>query len=122
MTTRTDRTPDGRGMVTAELAVTTLAAFTLLIMMCWGISLVVVQLRCIDTAAAVARQTARGDQAGVARARGNAPRGAKVVIQQRPGLITVTVRVAARPLADWLVTVPLQARAQVVPEPDGGSS
>ena len=122
MTTRTDRTPDGRGMVTAELAVTTLAAFTLLIMMCWGISLVVVQLRCIDTAAAVARQTARGDQAGVARARGNAPRGAKVVVQQRPGLVTVTVRVAARPLADWLVTVPLQARAQVVPEPDGGSS
>ena len=122
MTTRTDRTPDGRGMVTAELAVTTLAAFTLLIMMCWGISLVVIQLRCIDTAAAVARQTARGDQAGVGRARGNAPRGAKVAVQRRPGLVTVTVRVAARPLAGWLVTVPLQARAQVVPEPDGGSS
>jgi hypothetical protein len=109
-------------MVTAELAVTTLAAFTLLIMMCWGISLVVIQLRCIDTAAAVARQAARGDQAGVAHATGNAPRGAKVAVQQRPGLITVTVRVAARPLADWLVTVPLQAHAQVVPEPDGASS
>ena len=122
MTTRADRAPDGRGMVTAELAVTTLAAFTLLIMMCWGISLVVMQLRCIDTAAAVARQTARGDQAGVARATANAPRGAKMAVQRRPGLVTVTVRVAARPLADWLVTVPLQARAQVVPEPDGASS
>ena len=44
-------------MVTAELAVTTLSAFTLLVMMCWGISLVILQLRCIDTAAAVARQT-----------------------------------------------------------------
>ena len=62
MTTRADRAPDGRGMVTAELAVTTLAAFTLLIIMCWGIFLVVMQLRCIDTAAAVARQTARGDR------------------------------------------------------------
>ena len=28
---------DGRGMVTAELAVTTLSAFTLLVAMCWGI-------------------------------------------------------------------------------------
>ena len=109
-------------MVTAELAVTTLTTFTLLIMICWGISLLVIQLRCIDTAAAVARQIARGDQAGVARAAGNAPRGARVAVQRRPGLVTVTVRVAARPLADWLVTVPLQARAEVVPEPDGGPS
>jgi hypothetical protein len=106
-------------MVTAELAVTTLAAFTLLIMMCWGVSLVVMQLRCIDTAAAVARQAARGDQAEVVRATAKAPPGATVAVQRRPGLVTVTVRVAARPLADWLGTVPLQARAQVVPEPHG---
>jgi hypothetical protein len=119
MSTLQRRARNGRGMVTAELAVTTLTAFTLLVMMCWAISLVVVQLRCVDTAAAVARQTARGDEAGVARATGNAPRGAKVTVQRRPGLVTVTVRVAARPLADWLVTVPLQARAEVVPEPDG---
>jgi hypothetical protein len=104
-------------MVTAELAVTTLTAFTLLIMMCWGVSLVVMQLRCIDTAAAVARQAARGDQSGVARATAKAPPGATVAVQRQSGLVTVTVRVAARPLADWLVAVPLQARAQVVPEP-----
>jgi hypothetical protein len=119
MSTRLDRVRDGRGMVTAELAVTTLTAFTLLIIMCWAISLLVVQLRCIDTAAAVARQAARGDQAGVTRAKGNAPRGAQVTVQRRPDLVSVTVRVAAKPLADWLVTVPLQARAEVVPEPDG---
>lgn len=122
MSTWPNRARNARGMVTAELAVTTLTAFTLLIMICWGISLLVIQLRCIDTAAAVARQTARSDQAGVARAAANAPRGAKVAVQRRPGLVTVTVRVAARPLADWLVTVPLQARAQVVPEPDGSAS
>ncbi len=91
-------------------------------MMCWGIFLVVIQLRCIDTAAAVARQAARGDQAGVARAKASAPQGAKVAVQRRPELVTVTVRVAARPLADWLVTVPLQARAAVVPEPDSAPS
>jgi len=119
MSTRQEKLREARGMVTAELAVTTLTAFTLLVMMCWAISLVVVQLRCVDTAAAVARQAARGDQAGVARATGNAPRGATVTVQRHRGLVTVTVRVTARPLADWLVTVPLQASAQVVPEPDG---
>ena len=118
MDTRRERPRDGRGMVTAELAVTTLSAFTLLVMMCWGIALVILQLRCIDTAAAVARQTARGDEAGVAHARSQAPAGATVTVQQRPSLVTVSVRVTARPLADWLVAVPLQARAQVVPEPD----
>ena len=106
-------------MVTAELAVTTLSAFTLLVMLCWGISLVVLQLRCVDTAAAVARQAARDDEAG------GGPRpepGAGRREDQRAGgersLVTVTVRVTARPFADWLVAVPLQARAQVVPEPD----
>ena len=118
MSARRTRPCDGRGMVTAELAVTTLSAFTLLVMLCWGISLVILQLRCIDTAAAVARQTARGDEAAVAHARSQAPAGAKISVQQRSSLVTVTVRVSARPLADWLVTVPLQARAQVVPEPD----
>jgi hypothetical protein len=118
MRTRRSRRCDGRGMVTAELAVTTLSAFTLLVGMCWGISLVVLQLRCVDTAAGVARQTARGDDAGVAQARSRAPAGARITVQRRPSLVTVTVRVSARPLADWLVVVPLEARAQVVPEPD----
>jgi hypothetical protein len=118
MSARPTRPGDGRGMVTAELAVTTLTAFTLLVMMCWGISLMVLQLRCIDTAAAVARQTARDDQAGVAHARSQAPAGAKITVSERAALVTVTVRVTARPLADWLVTVPLQARASVVREPE----
>ena len=121
MRVRRAATGSERGMVTAELAVTTLSAFTLLVMMCWGISLVVLQMRCIDTAAAVARQTARGDEAAVSLARSQAPAGARISVAERPGLVTVTVRVSAQPMADWLVTVPLQARAQVVPEPDGGS-
>jgi hypothetical protein len=118
MGTRPEPARDGRGMVTAELAVTTLSAFTLLVMLCWGISLVILQLRCIDTAAAVARQTARGDDAGVAHARSRAPADATITVQQRPSLVTVTVRVMARPFADGLMAVPLQSRAQVVPEPD----
>ena len=62
-------------MVTAELAVTTLAAFALLTTMCWGIYLVVTQLRCVDAAAAIARQAARGDTVAVDKAKAAAPSG-----------------------------------------------
>jgi hypothetical protein len=106
-----------RGMVTAELAVTTLAAFAVLTMMCWGIYLVVTQLRCVDAAAAVARQAARADAAAVAKAKAGAPTGATILIDKRPNLVTVTVRVRARPLGRWMAAVPLEARARVVPEP-----
>jgi hypothetical protein len=109
-----------RGIVTAELAVTTLAAFAVLTMMCWGIYLVVTQLRCVDAAAAVARQAARADAAAVAKAKAGAPTGATIMIDKRPNLVTVTVRVRARPLGRWMAAVPLEARAQVVPEPAAG--
>ena len=109
-----------RGMVTAELAVTTLAAFAVLTMMCWGIYLVVTQLRCVDVAAAVARQAARADAAAVAKAKAGAPTGATIMIDKRPNLVTVTVRVRARPLGRWMAAVPLEARAQVIPEPAAG--
>jgi hypothetical protein len=111
---------DVRGMVTAELAVTTLAAMAVLTMMCWGIYLVVIQLRCVDAAAAVARQAARADGAAVTKAKAGAPSGASIRIDRRPNLVTVTVRVKARPLGRWLVAVPLEARAHVVPEPGVG--
>jgi hypothetical protein len=111
---------DGRGMVTAELAVTTLAACAVLTMMCWGIYLVVTQVRCVDVAAAVARQAARGDAAAVAKAKAGAPPNATIVIDKGPSLVTVTVRVKARPLGRWLVAVPLEARALVIPEPAAG--
>ena len=99
---------------------TTLAAFAVLIMMCWGIYLVVTQLRCVDAAAAIARQAARGDTVGVGKAKAAAPSGATIVIDERPSLVPVTVRVKARPLGRWLVAVPLDARAQVIPEPAAG--
>jgi hypothetical protein len=104
-------------MVTAEMAVATVAGFVVLTMMCWGIYLVVTQLRCVDAAAAVARQAARADGAAVAKAKAGAPSGAVITIEKHPGLVTVVVRVKARPLGRWLAAVPLEARAQVVPEP-----
>jgi hypothetical protein len=121
VTSRMIRARDARGMVTAELAVTTLAAFAMLTMMCWGIYLVVTQLRCVDAAAAIARQAARGDASAVGKARAAAPSCAAIVIDERPNLVTVIVRVKARPLGHWLVAVPLEASAQVIPEPAAGA-
>ena len=104
-------------MVTAELAVSTLAAMAMLVMLCWGIYLVVMQVRCIDVATEVARQAARGDAAAVRRAEQGAPAGATVSVHRGRSVTTVDVRLSARPFAAWLVAVPLQARAEVVPEP-----
>ena len=78
-----------RGMVTAELAVATLAALVIMLLLSWGIYLMVIQVRCIDTAAEVARQAARGDDAAVARARREAPAGARVQIARSDGLVRV---------------------------------
>jgi hypothetical protein len=118
-------------MVTAELAVATLAAAALMIMLSWGIFLITIQLRCIDTAAAVARQSARGDTAAVVAAKGRAPRGAVIEVTKTPTLVRVDVRVSIRPFrwatgaspgsardfGSGLGSVDVRADAQVVPEP-----
>jgi hypothetical protein len=116
-----------RGMVTAELAVATLAAGAMLIMLCWGIFLMSLQLRCIDSATEVARQIARGDDAAVTAARARAPQGATFDVTTSSELVTVRVRVGVRPFAfrsgaapgdtSGLKAVSLNAEARVVPEP-----
>lgn len=118
---RVPRRRGSRGMVTAELAVSTLAVLAVLTMMCWAIYLVVLQVRCVATAGEVARQAARGDQAAVRRAERNAPSGASVRVKAGRQTTSVVVTVRARPLARWLVAVPLQAEARVATEPDLGS-
>lgn len=118
---RRDRRPSGsRGMVTAELAVATLAGMAMLVMLCWGIYLVVMQVRCIDVATEVARQAARGDASAVRRAEREAPAGAAVLVRKGRSVTSVEVRLTARPFAAWLVAVPLRAYAEVVPEPGEG--
>lgn len=109
-------------MVTVELAVASLAALALLTMMCWAIYLVIMQMRCIDTAAEVARQSARGDTGGVLRAKRDAPAGAQITVGSSNGVMEVEVRLTARPFAEWLVAVPLRAEAKVVAEPGLGGS
>ena len=106
-----------RGMVTAELAVSILAALALLSLLSWGIGLIVLQLQCGDTAAEVARQAARGDEAGITRAKRDAPDGSVIMIDTSGNTTIVTVRLQARPLSMLVPAVPLTASAEVVPEP-----
>lgn len=105
-------------MVTAELAVATLAALAVMLLLSWGIYLMVMQVRCIDTAAEVARQAARHDDAAVQRARREAPPGARIAIDRNDAVVKVEVTVVAKPLAADLAAVPLRATAEVVPEPE----
>jgi hypothetical protein len=107
-------------MVTAELSVAILAALLLLVSLCWGISLVLMQMKLIDAASEMARQAARGDRAGVAEAQRQAPHRASIDIHVGT-LTSVTISFAADPLGRWLPAVVLSARSVVVTEPGVGT-
>lgn len=112
---------DARGMVTAELSVAILAALAVLVMLCWGITLVALQLQCVDTAAEVARQSARGDEAAVREAKQDAPDGARVAVRHEGPVTKVRVDLSVKGLLPGLPTVTLSSDAEVLTEPDGAS-
>jgi hypothetical protein len=105
-----------RGMVTAELALAAMLATTAAIGMAYLIAIVIVLGHCHATAAEVARQEARGDTAAAARARGDRPSGAVVVVNRSGRDVVVTVTLQARPWGAWLPGVGLNARAVVLEE------
>lgn len=109
-----------RGVVTVEFAVAIIAALVTLGMLLWGVFLTVVQIRCVDTAAEVARQAARGDKAAVEAASNDAPQGAQIKITNNGGRIVVEVKVLVEPMAKGLPKVPLHAKAEVLLEPGEG--
>lgn len=107
-------------MVTAELAVAITAAVAVMIMLCWGVALLVLQLRLTDTAGSVARQAARGDRAGVARAEVAGPRGATVAVDRAGPTTRVVAQLRVDPFGILTPAVTLRARAQVTTEPGVG--
>ena len=104
-------------MVTAELAFASMGAALACVLLAWVLAVVGLLLRCQQTAVEVARQEARGDRVAVARAIADRPSGARVTVGRDGGLVEVQVKLAARPWADWLPTVPLVADAAVQQEP-----
>lgn len=87
--------PRERGMVTFELATGLLAATILTVMLGWCISLVSLQARCQDTAYAMARQVARGDDAAADQALHDGPAGAQAETSTDDGQVRVVVSVDA---------------------------
>lgn len=110
--------PGERGMVTAELAVASLAVAGLIVLVGWLAVVLGLAMRCQDTAWEVARQEARGDAAAVRKARAAAPPGARVVVERTAGQVRVAVDLEARPWVAWLPPVPLRLRAVSLAEPD----
>lgn len=104
-----------RGMVTAELAVGFVVGTLVLLAGLWGITAIIWQVRCLDTAAMVARQLARDDHAAAQRALAGAP-GARADV--RFSMSEVAVRLTwESPSFGLLPELPLQATATARREP-----
>ncbi len=113
---RSARRRDDTGMVTAELALGSLFVAGFVVMVAWVIALLAAWTECQNTAAEVARQEARGDVVASAETQRDRPPGATVSIVRTGDAVRVAVDLQARPWADWLPSVPLQATATVVAE------
>lgn len=103
-----------RGMVTAEAAMVSLLAAGVLMFCLWILTAVLVLAQCQLTANEVARQQARGDVSAAARAKADAPRGARVTVTSRAGRTLVLVE-ASTGLGD-LGRFPVSASATVLDE------
>lgn len=103
-------------MVTAELAVGALAVVMLTILLAWCVHLATRQLVLEDAVAEVARQTARGDHAGVSAVRADAPPGTTFSVKHEGQAIVVRAQQGG-PAPGRLPTVMLTAEAKVLVEP-----
>jgi len=104
-------------MVTLELALATLGAAAVLVVLAWVLTVVMLLVRCQDTATGIARQEARGDSDASSRVASGRPQGARVAIGRERDEIHIVVTLEARPWAAWLPSVPLTASATAIAEP-----
>jgi hypothetical protein len=104
-------------MVTLELALASLGAAAVLVVLAWVLTVLMLLVRCQDTATGIVRQEARGDHDASARVAARRPDGAQVTTRRQGDEIQVVVVLDARPWADWLPSVPLTASATAIAEP-----
>jgi hypothetical protein len=105
-------------MVTAEVAMASLVLVGVLGSAIGIFGLVVTQVRCIDAAAEIARQSARGDAVAVSRMTTATPPGAEVTTSRTPTrTVVVTVTAPVRPVRGVPVTVHVVGRAEIPLEP-----
>lgn len=112
-------------MVTAETAVVLGAVTFVFVCALWLVSVVGMQLRCVDAARDGARAAARGESVAVSEAEAlrTAPRGAVAEISLADGRAVVRVSAEAQPPLQLLAgfgSIPVAGRAVVAVEPGFG--
>jgi len=106
-----------RGAVTVEAAFASLGLVALLAVLVGAIGVVLVQVQCVDAAAAIARQAARGDASGVAEAKSHVPEGGQVAVRTTATTVTVRVEAEAAIVPGIRITAHLAAESTAVLEP-----
>jgi Flp pilus assembly protein TadG len=105
-----------RGSVTAEMAVLLPTLVLLAAALAWLVGLGVAQVQCVDAARDAARALARAEstEAATELAEASAPKGARVDMRRRAGLVEVEVTYRATPpggLLDAAAGIDLRATA-----------
>lgn len=108
-----------RGMATAELAVCLPILLLVLAGVLSAVSVAAAQVRAQDAAREAARAAARWDDAAVAAGERVAP-GAEVSVSGGDRDVSVSVRLAVRPLGPLLGVITVVGRAAAVREPRDG--
>jgi hypothetical protein len=106
-----------RGAVTVEAAFASLGLVALLAVLVAAIGVVLVEVQCVDSAAAIARQAGRGDGTGVAEARSHVPKGGQVMVSTTATTVTVRVEAEAVIVPGIRITAHLAAVSTAVLEP-----
>ena len=106
-----------RGMITAELAVSGLVIAVIGVFLAWGVACLMLQIRCVDLAAEVACQAARGDAAQAEKAKRAAPAGTRIEVSREGESVRVRVDLVAQPWTRVLPGIGLHAETTVQAEP-----
>lgn len=102
-----------QGMVTVEMAFAAIG-IGLAMVVCAGIfSICLAQIRCVDAAAEIARQTARDDHAAVSQIEAGLPSSAQVEIGRQGDQVGVTVSIQVQPWGGRMPTFTVQSSAHV---------
>lgn len=104
-------------MITAELAVSGLVIAVIGVFLAWGVACLMLQIRCVDLAAEVARQAARGDETQAAKAKRAAPAGTRIDVSRIGDEVRVRVDLVAQPWTRVIPGIGLHAEARVQAEP-----
>jgi hypothetical protein len=98
--------------VTAEIALGTLGLAVVIFGLIGLFATVIMQIRCVDAAAEIARQASRGDHVAMAQVQDGLPERAKVTAVNTGDVVHVHVDVPMSPWGQWLPSITVSAEAE----------